>query len=464
VLSDIDSAPLPAMPPRPARRLSTIGLLRAASTNSLAACDEELFEKLAVPRRYLGFPVFFISDPAGIKRVMLDNFDNYPRLASFRRLLENGLGTGSLASEGETWWRHRRLGGPTVNQHAFQPDVPILITMVERFAEQLAKTPPGLPFDLERQLDTLVMQLWNHVVTGGHPDAVPMLQCLKNFPRKPRLLDFLPLPGWLELLRPREAKKDEVAAFDGLLHALIAERLDPGYAGSRDLIWRLAHAQDRSTGERFPVVEIRDEAANLMAGGVSPTLRALTWIFYLLALHPRAEAKLHAELDRRLGAGPLLPEQLPELDYTRQVIEETLRLYPSIPAILREASAADVVCDLPVPRKSVMVILPWVVHRHRRLWDNPDRFDPERFTAENSAQRARLAYIPYATGPRVCTGMSFANTEMLLVVAALARRLRFRLDPGHPVMPVGRISLHPHGGLRVTVEPRSAVISQPASA
>lgn len=445
------------MPPRPARPLSTYGLLRAASTNSLAACDEELFDELVVHRRYLGFPVFFISEPAGIKRVLLDRFDHYPRVASFRRLFSNGLGTGSLASEGETWWRHRRLGGPTINQHAIAPDVPELIAMAEQFAEELARTPAQQTFDLEQRTGTLTVRLWNKVVTGGHPDGVAMIQCLSQFPREPRLIDFVPLPGWLELLRPRDAKKDEITAYDGLLDELIAERLDPGFSGSRDVIWRLAHAQDRSSGERLSPLEVRDEAATFLAAGSSPTLRALTWIIYLLALHPQVEAKLHAELDQRLGTGALRPEQLTELPYTRQVIDETLRLYPSIPGILREAAAPDELCGLRVPRNSIMVILPWVIHRHRRLWQHPDRFDPERFDAKNSTARPRLAYMPFATGPRICSGMSLALTQLLIVLAALARRVRFRLDPAHPVVPVGRITLYPRGGLQVTVQRRDAL-------
>src|SRR5262249_23632810 len=161
-------------------------------------------------------------------------------------------------------------------------------------------------------------------------------------------------------------------------------------------------------------------------------------------------ATLQAELDAELDGSPPSPAQLARLPYTRQVIEETMRLYPPIPAILREAAAADIVCGHRVPRGSIIAVLPWGVRHHRPLWDDPDRFDPDRFNAENSAARSRFAYVPFAGGPRICVGASFAMTQMLIVVAVLARRFRFRLSPAHPVRAVGRISLHPQGGLMVT--------------
>ena len=452
---DADRAPLPAIPPRPARPLSTLGFFRTIATNSLSACDEELFDELFVARRYLWQPVFFISDPEGIKRVFLDNFANYPRYRYIRRLFAAGLGTGSLGSEGETWWHHRRIAAPAVDPRAIMPDIPSLIAVTEAAARSLERTAPDRPIDLEPVIGRLLIGLWNQVVTGGDPDTVTMLDGLAKFPRKPRFADFTPLGPWLEPLRPRR----EIAMFDDLLYRLIDERSDAAYAGSRDLIWRLIHTRDRKTGAPLARTEVRDEAASLISGGVSPTIRALTWLWYLLALHPQAEARLHAEIDAVLQDRPPASDQLAKLGYTRQVIDETMRLYPPIPGILREATAADVVCGQRIPRRSVIAILPWVVHRHRRLWTDPDRFDPDRFSRENTAARPRFAYLPFAGGPRVCVGASFAMTQMLIVVAVLAQRFRFRLVPEHPVRPVGRISLHPHGGLRMTVERRAAAVS-----
>lgn len=447
-------APLPAMPPRPARPLPTLAFLRTIASNSLSACDEELFDELIVARRYLWQRVFFVSDPDGIKRVFLDNVANYPRYRHIRRLFQAGLGTGSLGTEGELWWRHHRIAAPAIDHRAIMPDIPAMIASAEGFAERLDAA-AGEVLDLEAANSMLLIALWNQVVTGGDPAAVPMLNGLAKYPRKPRLADFTALGPLLDPLRPAKQRRHKITAFDAVIYRLIDARREEVYAGPHDLIWRLIHLRDRKTGENLARAEVRDEAASMIAGGVSPTVRALTWVWYLLALHPQVEAKLHAELDAVLPPGPPAPAQLMHLSYARQVIDETMRLYPPIPGILREAAAADVVCGHPIPPRAIVAILPWVVHRHRRLWSDPDRFDPDRFSPQNSAARPRFAHIPFAGGPRICVGASFAMTQMLIAIAVLARRFRFRLAAEHPVRPVGRISLHPYGGLMMTVERRA---------
>jgi cytochrome P450 len=448
---------LPVMPPRPARALPPLKFLRTASANTLAAFDEELFDALFVPRRYLSQRVFFVSDPDGIKRVFLDNVENYPRVARIRRLFEAELGTGSLASEGEIWWRHRRIAAPTLDRRAIAPDVPALIRLAEATADEIGRRPCGKTFDIESEVARLLIGLWNHVVTGGDPSAVAMLTALAKIPRKARLADLADISWLIESLRPRDRRRPRRLEFGDTLQAMIARRADGGNSSTEDLLWRLLNTPDRTTGETLPRNEVCDEAASLIAGGVSPTVRALTWIWYLLALDPEVETRLHAELDAVVPGGSLAAADLPRLAYTRQVIEETMRLYPPIPAILRQAAADDVVCGERVPRRSIIAILPWVVHRHRRLWTDPDRFDPDNFSPERRAARHRFAYLPFAGGPRVCVGAGFAMTQMTIVVAVLARRFSFRLAADRPVVPVGHISLHPYGGLHVTVEPRSVV-------
>jgi cytochrome P450 len=449
-------APCLAIPPRPAERLSTLAFLRAIASNSLSACDEELFDELIVARRYLWQRVFFVSDPDGIKRVFLDNVGNYPRFRYIRRLFQSGLRTGSLGTEGELWRRHRRISAPAIDQRAIAPDVPAMIGLAEEGAGRLEAVADGQVIELEGFITGLLVGLWNRVVTGGEPAAVPMLHGLAKYPRKPRLADFTPLGRWLDPLRPASQRGDRIAAYDETLYGLVDARRDPAYGGHHDLIWRLVHLRDRRTGKSLPRPEVRDEAASMIAGGVSPTVRALTWVWYLLAQHPAVEARLHEELDAVLRGEPPAPAQLAQLAFARQVIDETMRLYPPIPGILREAAAPDMVCGHRVPRGAVIAILPWVVHRHRRLWDEPDRFDPDRFNPARSAARPRFSFVPFAGGPRICVGASFAMTQMLIVIAILARRFRFRLSPEHPVRAVGRISLHPFGGLMVTVERRGA--------
>jgi cytochrome P450 len=429
-------------------------MLRTIARNSVSALDEELFDELVVPRRYLWRRVFFVSDPEGIKRVFLDNVENYPRYRYIRRLFQAGLGTGSLGTEGELWQRHRRISAPALDNRALAPDVPAMIASAERTATQLEHYASGAAIDIEPGVAHLLLGLWNLVLTGGDPAAEAMLEGLAKYPRKPRLVDFTALGRLLDPLRPPAQRRQKIGRFYPVMDRLIDARQAADYSGSRDVIWRLIHLRDRRTGEGLPRDEVRDEAASIIAGGVSPTARAMTWIWYLLGEHPEAQARLHDELDTVLGGNPPTAAQLPQLTYTRQVIDEAMRLYPPIPGILREAAGEDVLCGYRVPPRSVIAILPWVVHRHRRLWDDPDRFDPDRFLPANAAKRSRFAYVPFAAGPRICVGTTLAMTQMLIAVSAMARRFWFRASEEHPVRPEGHISLHPHGGLRMKVERR----------
>jgi cytochrome P450 len=184
-------------------------------------------------------------------------------------------------------------------------------------------------------------------------------------------------------------------------------------------------------------------------------------VWYLLALHPKVEEKLHAELDSVLGGRAPNPDDLAKLVYLRQVLDETMRLYPPLPLMLRSAAGDDTVCGRRILRKSIVAVMPWVVHRHRKLWPDPDRFDPDRFGPDRSsptgaAARSRYAYIPFGVGPHVCVGASLALTEILIAVAILAQRFRFRLAPGQRIEPVAWTTLRPLHGIMMTIEPRPA--------
>lgn len=446
-------SPILASPPRPPRPLSTIPFLRTVTANTVAICDEALFDEWVVVRRYGFVPTVFVNDPAAIRRVLVDAAQDYPRHPAIRRLYAAEIGTGTIASDGEVWERHRRVAAPTVDRRAIAADLPALIELAEASATGLDARIGGEPFDIEAVMNGLATDLLNRIMTGGDLRGLPILAWLSKVPRRPRLLDILPMPVWMtDIVSSARPPPERVALREGLL-ALLKERLDPAYVGPRDLLWRLAHAVDRDSGQPLPLPEARDEASSLVTAG-DATVRALTWTWYLLALHPGAEARLHAELDATLGGAPLRPDLMRELSYTRRVMDEVLRLYPPIPVIVRKALRTDTLCGQRVPRGAAVFVMPWVVQRHRKLWTEPEVFDPDRFDSGIAGDRPRFAYIPFSAGPRTCTGASLAISQMLIVVAAFARRYRFRLVPGVEVKPRGGITLKPRGGLRMTLERR----------
>jgi cytochrome P450 len=237
---------------------------------------------------------------------------------------------------------------------------------------------------------------------------------------------------------------------DEAIEQLIEKRGGENAGG--DLLGRLMRERDAETGQALSAEEIRGQMITVIGAGHQSVALALCWIWYLLGLHPWAETKVHAELEAVLGGRTPAVEDLARLPWLRMVIEETLRLYPPFPVMAwRGVVAEDEVCGVRIPKGATVCIAPWVLHRHTRLWEDPERFDPERFLPERSRGRSRYAYLPFGTGPRVCIGASFAMTEMMLVMATLAQHCRLRTAEGHRVEPRSRVTLQARQGWKMTV-------------
>ena len=438
------------MPRRPKHPLFTPQLLRVALSSTLAAFDEELFDTPIVERRFVWGRFLMVSDPEGIRRVMQDNVDNYPRIDVLHRVFAFTAGTGMLAAEGEVWRRHRRLLNPTLDHRTVLADLPGFVELSNVLAEHLTRLAPGEEIDIGQAFAHLVTAMAGRVFAADDRAIDPVLYRLGQYPGKYRLRDFVGLADG-----PRD-RRNQIAAFLPLIDRLVAARRRPDYDGPRDLLWRIATARDRDGDDGLSQAEIRDEVLTLGATAATP-LRVFPWLWYLLATYPGVEARLHAELDDVLGGRAPTAEDLPRLVYLRQIVDETLRLYPPAPTMLRSALADDVVCGRRVPKKAIVGVFPWIVHRHRKLWHDPDRFDPDRFTADQVAARSRYAYLPFAIGPHVCIGASLALVEIIIAAAVLAQRFRFRLVPGRAIEPIAWTNLHPKGGIHMTVEPRGAV-------
>jgi len=200
--------------------------------------------------------------------------------------------------------------------------------------------------------------------------------------------------------------------------------------------------------------EVRDHVITIFMAGHETTAMAMTWTWYLLSQHQAEESKLYAELEAALGGRAPNSEDLSKLIYTRMVIEESMRLYPPVHTIAREALADDILAGRHVPKGSTVLIAPWVLHRHRQLWQNPGRFDPERFSPEQSAIRRRFSYLPFGGGRRICIGAGFATAEATILLATIAQRYRLRLVAGHPVEPQGLITLRTRHGMKMALMPR----------
>jgi cytochrome P450 len=264
-----------------------------------------------------------------------------------------------------------------------------------------------------------------------------------------RLRNFSP-PTWVPTYWNRVARKARDVAVNKV-DSMIAARKRDGHKD--DLLSMLLEARNED-GSSMGDEQVRREAQTMIAAGHETTSTALTWTFYLLSQHPEIETALHAELDAVVGARPAGMDDVPKLVYTRQIIDESIRLYPPVWATGRDALEADSIDGYAIEKGCAINIPIWSMHRSPRYWDDPLTFKPERFSAENAASHYKGAYLPFGAGPRQCVGNVFALTEAVLILANVAQRFKLRLQPGHRVEPDPVLTLNTKYGLPMTLEPR----------
>jgi cytochrome P450 len=400
--------------------------------------------------------VFLVTDPAGAKRVLQDNADNYGRETRSVGVLRETLGNGLLTTTGPAWWRNRRLAQPSFHKQRLAGFAGIMTEAATDFADRLARDGGrGPAFDLVPELSRLTLRILGRCLfqrdLTDEADAVGGALKVVLHHTISKLGSLVPLPGAVptpQNLRFRAALR----ALDKVVQSLIHERRRDG--GDRaDLLSMLLAARDEETGEGLGDRQLRDELMTLLLAGHETTAMALSWTFYLLSLHPGARRKLEDELAALPGGAPNV-DDLPRLRYTRMVLDESLRLYPPAWVVTRSATADDEIGGFTIPAGSPVLVSPYVTHHDPALWEDPEGFDPERFAPEQADTRPRYAYFPFGGGPHLCIGAGFATMEATIVLAVVARRLRLDLEPGRPVTIDALVTLRPKPGVWVTARPR----------
>jgi len=455
-----DSVAAPVLPaPMPRRgRMPLFEFLRTLRDNMVATYSQEAYEREIVATKILGRRRFIVNEPAAIRHVLIDNAANYQKSEITRRILEPGLGKGLITSEGETWRRHRRTIAPAFDHRSIASYTPIMTGAAQDLLGNWDRRSPGSSLDVAAAMMGVTLNIISRTMFSTDSDRI--LGIIERgagryqAKMRPNIMDFLGFPAWLASLPRTRIVDRTLGEFDRHIERLIRMRSDHAGGGTTDLLDRLIAARDEQTGGGMSARELRDHIITIFTAGHETTAMALTWTWYLLSQHPAVEAKLHAELAAALGGRAPIAEDLARLTYTRMVIEESMRLYPPVHTIAREALQDDTLAGHHVPRGSTVLIVPWVLHRHLKLWKDPQRFLPERFSPEQSAARARFSYLPFGGGRRICIGAAFATAEAMILLATIAQRYRLRLVAGHPVEPQGLITLRPRHGMKMRLDLR----------
>lgn len=447
-------APEPrAAPPGPIR------LLRVLKRNPIECWAKAHFEQPAViASRALGH-VVLINEPRAIRQVLLDNAANYRKDALQQRVLSAGLANGLLSAEGEPWRTQRRTLAPMFSRKTVTAFAPAMLSAADALVARWRARGAGARIDVAAEMTRLTLDVLERTIfsDGFSCDAEQLRAAMATwFETIGRIdpLDLFGVPGFVP--RPgRWRVRSTLRFFDAAVDKIIAARRqrmasDPG-STPNDILTLLLNALDPDTGDPMTEVEVRSNILTFIAAGHETTANCLTWSLFLLTQSPEWREHVAAEA-RREPDGAGLTDRLV---LTRAVVEEAIRLYPPIAAISRVAMGPDELAGIGVKRGSMVVVAPYVLHRHRQLWNAPDHFDPRRFLDAARSRIDRFAYLPFGAGIRTCIGAAFALQEATLALATVMKHCILEPVPGHAVWPLMRVTLRPAGGLPVTVRWRA---------
>ena len=447
-----DSSALPVRVPLATQPLGIWGSLAAGRRNVL-----ELIPEIATHAPILsgktGKRWHMVMEPEALKRILRDNLANYPKSLVTKLILGPAIGDSLFVAEGAEWHWQRRTAAPVFSHRNVAALGPVMTAAADRASARIAAS-VGRAADLFDEMVTATFEVIADVTfsrgEGFDRDAVH--RAIEHYigqTAKVSVLDILGAPGWV----PRPHRMVTGAAMrqtKRLADRAIETRRAEGAKRPPDLLDLLMGGADPETGRKMSTDELRDNLLTFIVAGHETTALTRSWALYLCAFDPAVQAAARAEAQAVLGDRAAQVGDLPALPLTRRIVDEALRLYPPAAFLSRTAEAADELCGREVRRGDTVILPIYALHRHARLWDRPDAFDPARFADPRAVPR--FHYLPFGDGPHVCIGASFALQEAVIILATLLARFRFSPVPGRAPKPVMILTLRPEGGVWLGVE------------
>jgi cytochrome P450 len=458
----MDATPKPFVPPAPIPRTKPIGtfdLLRTAYRNPLEIWGEPSFSEPFITVKTFGVPTMIASEPGLVRHILVDNAKNYVMAPIRQRILRPILRDGLLTAEGEVWKRSRKAMAPVFTPKHIFGFAPAMLQSTMEFLERYQK-PDGKPVDMAHEMtlltyDILARTLFSGEIAGQAGDFAAQVEKLFETMGRVDPLDLIGAPAFLPRFNRIRGRK-ALAFFRKIVTDTVelrkAKMAQKGAEAPNDFLTLLLKVEGPQGLSRE---EIEDNIITFIGAGHETTARALGWTLYLLSQAPEERAKVEAEIDAAWETLGQPDTWLDKLPMTRAALDEAMRLYPPAPALHRMAIDDDAFGSMKIKKGTVCVMLPWLIHRHNKLWDEPNAFKPSRFHPGNREKLDRFQYIPFGLGPRICIGMSFAMQEGVIALACLLRRHRFDLIDGFQPWPVQKLTTQPQGGLPMFVTPRA---------
>jgi cytochrome P450 len=400
------------------------------------------------------FRSFMVNEPALLDLVLKERPDDFPKSDRIGEGLRPLLGDSVFLTNGETWKRQRRIIDPAFEGGRLRDTFPAMWAAAEAACARMGAGEVEVEEAMSHAAaDVIFRTLFS--IPIEHEVASAVFTQFRDYQRTQPILNlaaFLPLPRFLPRGHRRRTRAT-ARAIRGLITRLTAERMAQIEAGTApdDLATKIMTTADPQTGETFSTAEMVDQVAIFFLAGHETSASALAWTLYLMALYPDWQERV-AEEARALENPDF--SVMSRLKLSRDVFREALRLYPPVPMMVREAACPERFRDRDVPKGAQIVLSPWHLHRHERLWDNPDGFDPARWQTENGKRCQREAYMPFSAGPRVCTGAGFAMVEGPLLLSMLLKQFRFERIEGRDPVPVAFLTVRAKDGIHLRVTPR----------
>jgi cytochrome P450 len=435
--------------------------MRLFRQDILSAQPARLYRAWMAEFRTPFFRSYLCNQPALVDLVLKARPDDFPKSDRIREGLTPLLGNSVFVTNGETWKRQRRIIDPAFEGGRLRDTFPAMLKAGQGAVTRLADMADGKPLEIEAQTSHVAADVIFRTLFSLPIEDELAARVFAEFREHQRtqpvvnIAALVPLPRWLPRFRRRRTR-ETAATIRELITHMTERRMAEIEAGTApdDLATKIMTTPDPQSGERFDTAEMVDQVAIFFLAGHETSASALAWALYLLALYPDWQDRLAQEADQVIKDDTLSFSDMGKLRLSRDVFRETLRLYPPVPMMVRESACPERLRDRDVPRGSQIVLSPWHLHRHERLWDRPDAFDPARYDTENGRTCLREAYIPFSAGQRVCTGAGFAMIEGPLLVSLLVRAYRFAIVPERPAMPVAHLTVRGKDGIWLKVTPR----------
>lgn len=401
------------------------------------------------------FDIYMINHPESVRQVLSKNYEHYSKKTIDYRVLMQIMGNGLVSNDGPDWARQRKLMQPVFSNRNVNSFDQSINQATLKTLDRWQALPAGETIWMEREMLRLTYQIVGATLFGSdideyHDEVAEILEVVNLRPQEFKAL--LTIISWLPVNSNRRWKKAK-KQLDKIVYGLINKRRQEGIQDA-DILDRLLGAKDAQTGLSMDETQLRDEVVTLMLAGHETSANALAWTLHLLGIHPEVEQRLYQEIGTVVGDSPASAADLLQMPYLKQVVQESMRVYPPVWAIARRSEEPAEYNGFYIPEKSYIGVVPYALHRNPKYWPDPDRFDPNRFSPENSKGRNSYCYLPFAAGPRACIGASMAMLEIQLVLVQIVRRFKLAMVPNHPIDSVAKVTLRPRHGIAMTISPR----------